>query len=160
LTEITQASPAQVWKIAIEFIGPPVDSRAFHISKWLRNGGMTFMPPSDVWKWVEGDVATRAWYLATFVPPILGPEPDTFSWARDLLVRYGNRKDVRDNLQSNFLTGSWTGAASSYYQSQRHMFQELSKRESHPNVLQWLAEIAATLSSNVQISKVYEESEF
>ena len=40
------------------------------------------------------------------------------------------------------------------------MFEELSKRESHPNVLRWLADIEATLSSNAQTARVYEEREF
>ena len=83
---------------------------AFHIKQWLRDGGLTCMPPDEVWTWIDAALEKLAWYAATFVPSILDTGATATSWGRELLVRYGDRQDVRNNLHANLSTQVWTGA--------------------------------------------------
>jgi hypothetical protein len=112
LTRIAKNSPHGVWEKIAAYLGPPIDSRAFHIKQWLRDGGLTHMPQDEVWKWIDADLEKRAWYAATFVPSILDTGATATSWGRELLVRYGDRKDVRNNFHANLSTEVWTGPES------------------------------------------------
>jgi hypothetical protein len=157
LTKVAKAFPAAIWSAITTYLGPPTDTRAFHITAWLRDGGLRVMPPEQVWAWIDADVERRARYAATFVPPILSHPDAGFSWARELLIRYGEREDVRNSLQANFSTGAFTGPISSHYVGRRQAFEELRKNETHANVRRWLGEFIDTLSSRIEDARIYEE---
>src|SRR5581483_29011 len=38
LNEIAKLKPTEVWEIITKYIGPPIDSRAYHITSWLEGG--------------------------------------------------------------------------------------------------------------------------
>jgi len=157
LTTVAETLPAESWKLVVQYLGPPVDSRAFHISRWLRDGGLTLMPPGKVWEWIESDVPTRSWYAATFVPPNFDRTPGKVSWARELLVRYGDRKEVRHNLYANFSNASWWGSETSYYQSKKQMLESMHKSETDANVLLWLGEFIESLTFRIENARIREE---
>ena len=141
-------------------LGPPIDSRAFHIRQWLRKGGLTHFPPEALWQWIDADTEKRAWYGASFVPPFLTRSETEVCWARELLVRYGARKDVRNNLHANFGTESWSGPESHHYQAKKRMFEEFRETESDQNVRRWLDEEIESLNRRIQDARVREEREF
>src|SRR5574341_1161594 len=76
LNKIAKQCPKEVWQLVAKYLGPPADSRAFHITTWLKGGefshakegALHIFPKSDIWEWVEKDRNTRAPYLASFVP--------------------------------------------------------------------------------------------
>jgi hypothetical protein len=116
----------------------------------------------ELWKWIDADVDKRAWFVAWFIPSFISKTEDESSVARELLIRYGDRDDVRRNLFANFGTtkGVITGSFSSYYQ---HSLEELSRireREDHPNVLSWLDEYIGDLEVEVEVHRIREEREF
>jgi hypothetical protein len=160
LTSIAERSPSEVWSIVAALLGPPIDSRAFRLRTWLREGGIGAMKRDDVWRWIEADVENRAWYAASFVPPHLVAASGTPSWSRELLVRYGERKDVRSNLHANFGTESWSGPASAHYAAKKTSLESLREKETEPNVRRWLDEAIDSLTRRIQQERIWEERRF
>ena len=114
LNEIARLKPKEVWTLVTKYLGPTIDSRAFRICRWLRGGqffaeeggALTLIPREDIWNWVDQDVEKRAWYVAHFAPKTTSSDKWKSSLAREVLVRYGNRKDVRNELRTNYSTES------------------------------------------------------
>lgn len=160
LQKVAKGSPSEVWKSISQRLGPPIDSRAFRLKNWLREGGLAAMRPEDVWRWVDADVEKRAWYAATIVPPNLTHSEADVSWARELLVRYGDREDVRRNLHANFGTEVWWGPASAHYEGKRQSLEALRNGETNRKVRLWLDESIQSLEHQVKQEKIFEEREF
>ena len=167
LNEIVKLFPCEVWKKITKYLGPPIDSRAFHIKEWLRGGefykekkgALTFIPLEEIWKWVDEDVENRAWYLATFVPKTLFYGEGKVCLAREILIRYGNREDVRRNLIANFSTEGWTGSASAHYQKKKEFLLKFKKKETNQNVIDWINEYVSILDEEIERAKIGEERE-
>jgi len=167
LNEITQLYPRKVWKKITKYLGPPIDSRAFHIKEWLRGGeffeekegALTLIPLDNIWEWVDEDVENRAWYLASFVPKTLFREKGKICLAREVLIRYGAREDVRRNLIANFSTEGWTGPASTHYQKKKEFLLEFKKKETNQNVIDWINEYVSILDEEIKKAKIEEERE-
>lgn len=160
LQKVAKMSPSDVWKTISQHLGPPIDSRAFRLKNWLREGGLAVMRPGDVWRWIDADIEKRAWYAATFVPPSLTHAAPHVGWARELLIRYGDREDVRRNLHANFGTEVWWGPASAHYDAKRRSLETLKDGETNRNVRRWLDEAIQSLKHRVQQEKIFEEREF
>ncbi len=160
--------PEQVWMQITEYLNPPYDGRAYGITHWLRgeqetfgaevkSGPITIFPIELIWHWVEEDISQRSWYLATFVPPILRSEEEKTCWARELLVKYGDLKEVRNSLHANFGSGSWSGSASQYFNRKKENAVGFRKDETNPNVLKWLDEYIEWLERDIQRENIREE---
>jgi hypothetical protein len=142
LNRVAAKYPFELWKIASQYLGPPTDVRAWRIKDWLHQSGIHFgTPPSPevaaipldkLWEWVEEDVEKRAWYVANFVPAILSRNEGATCVARELLIRYGERADVRDNLRANFGTGMWWGKASDHFKSKKQGLLDIGQ----PRIIQ------------------------
>jgi hypothetical protein len=146
----------ELWPDVAAFLGPPIDSRAFHLKGWLRDGALTAVPPQLFWDWIAANVEERASYAASLVPPTFPGDVQSIS-ARELLIRYGSRKDVRQNLIGNFYSESWSGPASQHYAGKLKPIEDAQKVETNPNVLQWLAEYADSLRGQVRQARQEEE---
>lgn len=66
---------------------------------------LSYIPLEGLWLWVDEDVENRAWYLASFAPKNLIGIESRPSLFREILIRYGDREDVRGNLRANYLSG-------------------------------------------------------
>jgi hypothetical protein len=174
LTEIIRLYPEEVWLRITEYLGPPIDARAFRIRQWLRgsdlfeagddgalkiDGALNLIPPTAIWDWVDSDVEQRGWYLAYFVPPKLFREEGRVCLAREVLVRYGDREDVRRNLTANYSTGGWIGSESLYHQRKRDQLLAFKEGEPNQNVRRWIEECVAALDHNIERATVEEERE-
>lgn len=170
LNDITQQYPKEIWQLVTKYLGPPIDSRAFHLKHWLRgelggftteyDGAIKFFDLKDIWKWVKDDIEKRAWYLASFVPPYVFHSEDRISLARETLVRYGDRKDVRDEFISNYFTEGWSGPASQHYIEKKEKLLEFKKGERNDNVLKWVEEALDRLEMHIEERKALEERDF
>lgn len=156
LAEIVKLYPKEAWGEIVKHIGPPVDSRAFRITHWL-HGVLSYIPTEIIWKWVEEDVKKRAWYLATFTPKVFFIDKSKICLARELLVKYGELKDVRNALAANFWSGGFSGPASAHYQKKKDWLVELRKQETDKNVIKWLDEFIASLEKDIEREKADEE---
>lgn len=166
LDEISRQHPVEVWHALVKYLDPPLDSRAFHIKEWLRggrffssmnDGKLSIFPVEEIWKWVDADVDVRSWHLATFVPKTLFRDKEKVCLARELLIKYGDREDVRNSLHANFWSEGWTGPASLHYSKKKENFLKLIVGETDKNVLLWLSEFIASLDEQIRRSKAEEE---
>ena len=165
LNEITLLYPKEIWEKITKYLGPPIDSRAFHIRQWLRGnelfkeeeGALVLIPPEDIWKWVEGDVEKRAWYVATFAPNKLFRKEGKICLGREVLVRYGEREDVRRNLRVNFSTEGWSGPESIHYQGKKQKLLDFKKEEDNERVKLWIDEYVSSLDKYIERAKIEEE---
>lgn len=168
LNEITNRYPDEVWKRITKYLGPPIDSRAYRLKSWLRGeelfrkngeGPLSLIPADKIWEWVDKNIEKRAWYLASFVPNRLFREEGKICLAREVLVRYGSRKDVRRNLMANFSTEGWAGPASLHHETKKQQLLEFSKGEDNGNVLIWINEYVSALDEDIRREKIEEERE-
>jgi len=166
LNEITRKSPREVWKLVIKYIGPPADSRAFHITMWLRGQGLfskgrksalQVIPLDEIWKWVDQDVKKRSRYLATFVPNMLFREKGEKCLARELLCRYGDSQGVQHSLMANFSTEGWIGPASLHHQGKKQELLDFRKDEDDEKVKQWIDEYVSSLDYQIEKEMISEE---
>lgn len=165
INQIARQYPEKVWEKVAKYLGPPVDSRAFHIKSWLRGAGffeekegtLSLLTPEMIWGWVDQDVEKRAWYLASFVPKILFRDKNRICWAREVLARYGGREDVQNNLMANFSSEGWTGPASAHYQQKKEDLIKFKENEDNTNVKQWITRFVVGLNQQIEREKIIEE---
>ncbi len=165
LNEITQKYPKEIWKLITSYLGPPIDSRAFNIKGWLsggefyeaKEGALNFIPLEKIWEWVDEDVEKHAWYLAYFVPKKLFREKGIICLAREVLIRYGDREDVRSNFYSNYFTEGYWGSRSSYYMDKKNELLEFRKNETNENVIKWIDECIESINRNIERARIEEE---
>jgi len=165
LDQIVESQPVEAWKLITAYIGLPMDVRAFHIMHWLQGspffrrteGALSLIPLESIWKWVDADVERRAPYLAEFVPKAFFRQPEEPCVTRELLMRYGARKDVRDSLIRNFLTEGWHGPASLHYQEKKQEMLKFRQTEDNENVKRWIDEYVDVLNSMIERERIEEE---
>ena len=165
INAIANKYPGEVWKRVTKYLGPPIDARAFYIKDWLRGrglfeekeGSLTSFTKEMIWQWVDEDIDRRAWYLASFVPKVLFRSEDRICWAREVLIRYGDRKDVQSNLIANFSTEGWSGPASLHYENKKKNLLEFRESEDNANVKRWIDNYVSELDRMIEREKISEE---
>lgn len=166
LTEITQQFPQEVWRKITGYLMPPITSQGWFLRNWLRGdnafdgvyvGAIAAIPHELIWGWIKEDDEERAWFMALLVPPLLIPEEEGSSLARELLVRYGDRERVRNELMANFSTEGWTGEASLHFEKKREALQVLLQQESNINVRRWIEEYSTYLAESTERARMDEE---
>ena len=155
LEEALRKYPGEMWAEIVARLGPPIDSRAFHIYHWLNEGALFRIPGKLLWKWIDEDTDARAWYAAHFVPKTFPGTPGSAS-ARELLVRYGAAEKVRRNLRANFSSGAWWGPYSEHAQGKLEKLQFWKEEEADPNVLLWLDEYIETTKPSVELRDLHQ----
>jgi len=168
LDEIMKHRPVEGWKVITKYIGPPVDSRAYHITHWLRGdffgtqgepGALSLVPPDAIWAWVDENVAKRAWYVASFIPKRFFRKEGEPCVAREILIRYGGREEVRRNLMANFSSEGWMGPESLHLEAKKRELLEFKKDESEGNVKRWIDEYVEALNRGIERARIGEERE-
>jgi hypothetical protein len=165
---IAQKFPKEVWWKITKYLGPPLDKRAFHLKDWLngdsnfgmkRAGAIAIFPLEEIFRWVDQDIDKRAWYFASFVPKELFISEERPCFAREVLIRYGDRQDVRNNLMANFSTEGWSGSAAQHLQNKKQMLLEFRKVETEENVIRWLDDYVASIDNDIDRARIREERE-
>jgi hypothetical protein len=167
LNEIARLRPEGTWVLVTKYIEPPIDSRAFRICLWLRGGeffaeaagAVTLMPREKIWGWVNENVDKRASLVAHVAPKTTSLDNWSNSLAREVLVRYGNRKNVRGELRANYFSEGWSGPASLHYQAKKSTLVQLKDAETNDNVKLWLDECISILDSDIKHAQIEEERE-
>ena len=171
LFDIAKSHPSGVWAIAAPLLGPPIDARAFSIGSWLQGGVFKFDDASDsesvlshvlltdLWRWVDDDIERRASYLARFAPKNLVAVDGRPSLFREIIIRYGDREDVRRSLLGSYFTGGWMGPESAHYQGQKDRLDQFLERELEPQVRRWLTDCIQMLEGRTSRARIVEERE-
>ncbi|MBI5099779.1 MAG: hypothetical protein HZB30_11135 [Nitrospirae bacterium] len=165
LNAILLKNPGEIWKRVTKYIGPPIDSRAYNITQWLRGGehralkegAISVIPLDNIWEWVDEDVNQRAWYLASFIPNKLYIRTGEICLSREVLIRYGEDEHVRRNLRSNFSTESYWGPRSEHLSSKADDLLKIRNIESNENVKQWIDEYVSILKKEIVQARIDEE---
>ena len=168
LNVIAEHHPQDVWLLIIKHLGPKIEnSRAYYITSWLRgesnsigvqvSGALNLFPLEAILQWVDEDVEKRAAYLARFVPKSLFRQEGQVCIAREVLMRYGERPDVRQAFSANYFTGNWWGSESLHYEEVKHGLLDFKKGEENKNVRFWIDGHVAELNQYIQQAKLREE---
>jgi len=169
LSVVTQAAllaPELVWGLVTQHLGPPIDARAMAVREWLRQldpiqegsgGGLEFFPSELIWNWVDEDVDSRAPYIADLVPKYLFRDANRPCLAREVLARYGERQDVRNEMLSNIGSGQWTGPASTHFASVAAQLSDFRRGETDQKVIAWLDDAISYLEAEVRQFRGLEE---
>lgn len=166
LAKILRAHPRKFWDMLSPHLDPKNARPAFRIARWLRGeergaGGegslFAALPEDALWRWVDQDPEVRPWFLAEHVPPALFRGSDKPSLAREVLVRYGNRKDVRNSFAANNSTESFGGSATAHYRSKKDFLLAFRREEANANVVKWIDEYVADLDRRIAHSLSLEE---
>jgi hypothetical protein len=170
LNKVAKIYPLELWRIASQYLGPPIDTRAWLIKDWIHAGGINFgkspssegaaVPLDILWGWVDEDLEERAWYLATIIPSALYQSENSTCLAREVLIRYGHREDVRRNLHANFGNEMWMGSASEHYKNKKQWLLDYRQKEDHPNILRWIDEYIEQIDAQIELFSIREEREF
>ena len=166
IDDITRQFPNEVWPIVSKLVERPTSTTGTHIRHWLK-GDNTFragrfsminvFPAERIWNWVDADPSTRAPLLAAFVPPALPEEGSDTCLAKEVLIRYGEREDVRVRLQINFDTEGWMGSQSAHLTRKKDNLLTVRNSESNPNVILWIDEYIESLNVGIERAVVEEE---
>lgn len=169
LTEATKQYPHEVWNYVNPYLGNYDNfTRTLSLANWLsegdisetekEKGALTLIPMEIIWEWVDIDVENRMKYLAhEFVPNVLKVEDWNESLVRGLLIRYGNRKDVREILIVNYQSESFWGPRSLHYEEKLQKLLEIKNIDDNKNVNQWINEFVDWLHEAIQEAKLQEE---
>ena len=79
---------------------------------------------------------------------------------RGLLIHYGEREDVRNNLCANYTTETYWGPASLHYEEKIRKLLDIKNCEDDWNVTRWIDEFVEQLKRDVEQAKVEEERLF
>ena len=174
LDELVDHCPAKVWKQVSSFVeSQPNSLRTIALEQWLREGGswrreeskaaLLRIPCKIIWEWIDEDIENRASYIAyRLVPNALSPNKWVDSLARKVLVRYGGLEDVRRSLIGNYLTETFAGPASLYYEGKKqrllHLKQsEISDGEDNEQVKRWIDEFVEKLDEEIERARIEQE---
>lgn len=167
LDELVQHHPSETWDIVSAFIEPPMDTRGFLITRWLRGddgfhgrnpGPMRHVSRDKVWEWIDANKETRAPYVASMAPKDFTPASWQDGLIRQILCRYGDLEVVQSAVFSNFFTGGWSGPASAHFALLRDELNQLKAAEKNPYALRWLNNAIASVEQSEQSAKVDEEA--
>jgi len=165
LLEIAKRRTEELWVMITKYLDPQTNTRVFYLAKWLKGGthfdktqgALELFDPNSIWKWVDENEEKRAYLLTIFVPTRLFRSKEKICLARELLVRYGNREDIRSRFTANYFTEGWVGAASEHYMTKKQQLMEFRSGENDPNVIKWIEENIAILEKDIEKAKMEEE---
>jgi len=167
LDALVSRHPIETWRILSGMIEPPMDTRGFVITRWLRGdmgfgsrnpGPMRHIPREVIWKWIEVDPEKRAAYVVSMAPKDFEPQTWPGSLIRELVCRFGDSVPVMSAVHANFFTGGWSGPTSLHYASEKDALMEMRASESDPNALRWLNEAIRSTNANIEHAKIEEEA--
>jgi hypothetical protein len=159
--------PIEAWRIISRMIAPPMDTRGFVITRWLRGdmgfggrnpGPMRHIPREEIWTWIDADSEKRAAYVAGMAPKDFEPETWSAGLIRELLCRFGDNAAVRSAVHANFFTGGWSGPASLHYLTEKDALMRMRVSETNPNAQRWLDEAIRATDANIEQAKIEEEA--
>jgi hypothetical protein len=171
LLNTIKRNPRVLWKRIVNYLGPPVDERAFDLARWLKGekgllaGGpsaLEYVNREDIWQWIDENVEKRAWHFATFVAPDLEDKNHERSLAWTFLQKYGDSEQVRRSFSTNYSTEfGWGSMAQRLIEKRQKLLKlkENANRERDANVLNWIDEYAEQLLKEIEMYKLWEEEE-
>ena len=145
-------------KILEDILGPALESIPGFL--WVLESPferdlLNHMDPELVVRWVEQDIEARLRLVAYAVP--VGGQP-LAGLARTLLVRFGDREDVRSALGATFGTGGWVGSEADWIEGKLRQLDKWAQ-DPQPNVRRWAVELRAGYRRRLDRARLLEEED-
>lgn len=166
LEKIVIEFPSESWEIVSKYLESSKYTKIIYLREWLRGGlfrkkekkgAISLFPTEVIWNWINGDIDNRAKQIARLVPNRLFRKKGELCLARELLMYYGDRKDVRRALIANFYSEGWSGKGSLHYQNRKQEVLNYKKEEENTNVRNWIDEYVVGLDEAMEREKLEEE---
>lgn len=165
LEKICHSQPEETWNIIKDHLSPPIDEKTYNLKNWLmgkrvdddESAPIDLIPKERIFEWVNENTEDRAWFLASLVPKDFTPESWSDSLAREVLVKYGDREDVRRNIDSNYFTEAFWGSESKHFEKKREQLSSLRQSENDDKVITWIDEMLQELDRTIEEAKSREE---
>ena len=77
-----------------------------------------------------------------------------------LLIHYGEREDVRNNLCANYTTETFWGSISLHYDGKIRKLLDIKNCENNRNVIRWIDEFVEELEGDIERADIDEERLF
>ncbi|MFC5279578.1 hypothetical protein ACFPM1_12540 [Halorubrum rubrum] len=163
LYDILRDQPERTWN-KITTVLDERDERLVPLFHWFRGDApriddkpIEYVPPTHIWEWIEDNEEVNAILAARIVPAEFFHSNERICLAQELLKRYGDREDVRNELSANYHTGSWMGPESKHYQQKKDQLELFKEDESNENVLRWINDEIDALEEQIEQAKKNEE---
>lgn len=166
LEKIIIEFPSESWEIVSKYLESSKYTKIIYLREWLRGGlflkkekkgAISLFPTEIIWNWINGDVSNRAKQIARLVPNRLFRKKGELCLVRELLMYYGDRKDVRRALIANFYSEGWSGKGSLHYQNRKQEVLNYKQEEENTNVRNWIDEYVVGLDEAIEREKLEEE---
>jgi hypothetical protein len=161
LSKAARAKPDVVWPaIAHRLETQRKEIGTWHLLNWFRGGrsrreadepGLSAIPASVVFEWVDVDARDRAWLLAEHCPPLISMPDEPATFARRMLERYGAIENVRRSLHANNFSEGWSGPTSEHYRRKLVALNAHLEVETNDNVRVWLMEHRERLARSIEV---------
>jgi len=76
-----------------------------------------------------------------------------------MLVRYGDREEVRRGFSANYSTEGWAGSASVHFEAKMKELLRFKETETNLNVTRWIEEYIESLEKDIERARIMEERE-
>ena len=168
LDEFTRRNPESIWDTLRAYLDEPLSTRGLHLRWWLKGEGLFeastpgsshLIPANLVWDWVDENPDKRAHIAASFIPPVISNESNVHSLAYELLVRYGDREDVRSELAASYFTHGWMGPMSAHYSQLKEHLESIRRSANNANVRNWLDDQLSHITHSIERALADEERE-
>jgi hypothetical protein len=155
LYTVVEKYPEDSWDAISSLLTDQRNEVAYSIHEFLRGENfesndslLLKLPRNLVWNWIDGDIESRAPFIAGALPNSL-KEKRNWNPISDFLVRYGDNEEVRHQLLHSFRRFGWSGTAVKVLESKIAEATALRGTELHPNVDRWISEYVGMLNDMV-----------
>ena len=114
------------------------------------------MPLEQVVEWVDADPDEHASIIAKLASKNFASD-DTL--ASHIVGTYGDRDDVATAFFSEYVSGGWSGRASTHWEQLAAAIEEVAKRTKLPKLRRWAADTARRLREMAERDRQREEEE-
>ncbi|MBN1458535.1 MAG: ATP-binding protein [Armatimonadetes bacterium] len=154
LQACVERSPEGVWYA----LQPQLSSRigAYMFSIGFPRGVIERIPSDQVIAWVDAEPDERASVVAKLVSKNFSSDE---TLASRIVGTYGDRDDVASAFFSEYVSGSWSGPASSHWEHLAASVEEVANRTKLPKLRRWATDAARSLRQMAERDLQREEEE-
>ncbi len=146
--------PGGVWRVTQPYLSSPAGAYAFSIG--FPRGVLERAPPDDVVTWIAGEPLERAAMIARLTSKDMSTDE---TLAARVLADYGDDDGVANAFFSEYVSGSWTGPASSHWTKLAEALDAIASRTKLPKLRRWAADSARSLRRMAERDHQREEEE-
>jgi len=154
LQACAKQDPGGVWHAMRPYLSSPAGAYMFSIG--FPRGVLERMPPNDVEEWVAEQPEERAVIVAHLASKNMSTDE---TLASRLLGQYGDMEPVAGAFFSEYVSGSWSGPASSHWEQRARSLDVVASRTALPKLRRWASDSARSLRRMAERDRQREEEE-